>query len=165
MDIEVIKISILGIIGFSLIGLLIVEITKYNWNKLQYSMSSKWDEHSIDQFYNILHDKIDFNSIELSEIDYTKIIESKELTIALNAIFNFFENVGYAYNRNIIDKKYAENCYSDPIITVFTKYKKIISESRVKYNDSRILNELEKMYNRMEINRTKNTMKTKEKNA
>ena len=141
------------VIALSLIVLIIIEIKKIKFEKLKYSMSDKWDEHVIDGFYNTINEKIDYTSEVLTENEITKINEDADLKIAVNAVLNFFEGVGYAYNRNIIDKHFAESSFSDPVITAYKRYFSIIEESRVKYNDPRMLCELEKMYKVMIRNR------------
>jgi uncharacterized protein YktA (UPF0223 family) len=143
------------VIAVSLIVLVCIEIQKHNYSKLIYSMSDKWDEHSIDCFYEKINNEIEYSLEELSDQDLDKIRENKDLKIAVNAVLNFFEGVGYAYNRNIIDKEYAESCFSDPIITAYKRYFSIINESRIKHNDSRMLCEFEKMSKLMIKNREK----------
>ena len=157
---EFVETIFLVISTVSLIVIAGIQLAKYRFNKVVFSMSDRWDEHKIDDFYNYINSKIDFNLESLSDEHLALVDEDPELRISINAVLNFFEEVGYAYNKRLIDRKYAENSFSDPIISCYNRYGRILEDARIQCNDESLGAELEKMYRIMVKKRTEKQRKS-----
>ncbi len=115
-------------------------------NKKYFSYSPCFDEKTVDVYYRTIDKYLKMDDLDLTNDELEMIKTNQELRYAVNMVLNFFESIALAYNTKLIDKKWAFNCYCEPVIYVHDKYIKYLRYLREKENDSSLANQLEQMY-------------------
>ena len=80
--------------------------------------------------------------------------------MAIHAICNFYEGIGYLLERRLVSIDYVWNVYGDAIVLLWEKLKPVVEGVRKEFNVPRIWKPFEHLYNEMKKREQQQASKT-----